>query len=432
METNELLETVKAKSRIGNRIWQILESICLYASLGTILFLLFIQIPFSWAGYDFSALFQGSMVILLSASVGFLTNFIAIEMLFKPYEKSRWHYLSLFTLGFWQQGLVPSKKGEIAVELGKQVETRLLNPEKIADDFCAFVSKVLNDQNFLNKIESGIQSLVLENEDQIVEYLYPQIESSLIRFLDEFLTVENVEVFLEEKVDPWLRREEVRKSIARMITQFGQNRSEEILHFIKEQTHRFVFDYLSKNPLTIMFASKISDGLINAIQWDQIERQIYDKLNDEKTQIIIRKEILHFLNNFRQQYGTQEMRDKIGQFVHTLKMELKSMLKNYLHDFLPSMIHRAIESESLWIWIQKTLLPTAKPRIETWVRDHGKILMIEKLNISQRVKDAVDQQDLREFHGMINSVAKEHLGAIQVLGYLLGGIIGILQLFVGH
>lgn len=40
------------------------------------------------------------------------------------------------------------------------------------------------------------------------------------------------------------------------------------------------------------------------------------------------------------------------------------------------------------------------------------------------------RQDVREFHNMINSVAAEHLGAIQVLGFLLGAVIGLFQLLI--
>ena len=36
--------------------------------------------------------------------------------------------------------------------------------------------------------------------------------------------------------------------------------------------------------------------------------------------------------------------------------------------------------------------------------------------------------DVKEFHGMVNDVAAQHLGAIQVLGYLLGALAGGLLL----
>ena len=34
-----------------------------------------------------------------------------------------------------------------------------------------------------------------------------------------------------------------------------------------------------------------------------------------------------------------------------------------------------------------------------------------------------------EFHGMLNQVMAEHLGAIQVLGYVLGALAGLLLAF---
>ena len=45
-----------------------------------------------------------------------------------------------------------------------------------------------------------------------------------------------------------------------------------------------------------------------------------------------------------------------------------------------------------------------------------------------RIRDAVAPMDMREFHDMINEVAAQHLGAIQVLGYVLGAVVGALTL----
>lgn len=49
-------------------------------------------------------------------------------------------------------------------------------------------------------------------------------------------------------------------------------------------------------------------------------------------------------------------------------------------------------------------------------------LSLEKLDIEGRIKTAVDAMDAKEFHCMVNEVAAQHLGTIQVLGYLLGAL----------
>ena len=60
--------------------------------------------------------------ILASAAVGYLTNAIAIWMLFKPYEKHR----------FWPQGVIPRQKKNFGRELGILIPQHLLQPEKIS------------------------------------------------------------------------------------------------------------------------------------------------------------------------------------------------------------------------------------------------------------------------------------------------------------
>ena len=56
------------------------------------------------------------------------------------------------------------------------------------------------------------------------------------------------------------------------------------------------------------------------------------------------------------------------------------------------------------------------------------LLIVEKLDVRGRIRAAVDPMDMREFHDMINEVSAQHLGAIQVLGYGLGGVVGAVTL----
>ena len=65
-----------------------------------------------------------------------------------------------------------------------------------------------------------------------------------------------------------------------------------------------------------------------------------------------------------------------------------------------------------------------------FIKSTGKDIIIEKLNIAGRISEAVDKQEVAEFHSMINSIAAQHLGAIQVLGFFLVAIVGTAQIFV--
>ena len=95
---------------------------------------------------------------------------------------------------------------------------------------------------------------------------------------------------------------------------------------------------------------------------------------------------------------------------------------------MPSLVGQLAGYEAFWKWLDEKLLPTMLPVVENVVREKGHDMVMNKLRLAERVSQAVDRQDTRQFYDMINALAAQHLGAIQVLGYLRGGIIGALQL----
>ena len=107
------------------------------------------------------------------------------------------------------------------------------------------------------------------------------------------------------------------------------------------------------------------------------------------------------------------------------------MLRDYISDYLcnqlPLFARGLISHESLAAWLRESLLPKATLYLKNYMQSEGKDLIVRKLDIAHRVENAVQKQDMEEFYEMVNSLAAQHLGAIQILGYVLGAIIGALQ-----
>ncbi|SDK74809.1 DUF445 domain-containing protein [Natronincola ferrireducens] len=81
-----------------------------------------------------------NLIILLilatiGAVIGWITNLLAVKLLFKPYEP-----FHLPILNIQLQGLIPKRRSEIAVSIGKTIEQDLLSIEEI-------ISKLSNSQN---------------------------------------------------------------------------------------------------------------------------------------------------------------------------------------------------------------------------------------------------------------------------------------------
>ena len=153
-----------------------LQKVLSIVSLATVVLLL-LQVTTGIAGPEWFRLYL--FPVLLSAAVGYLTNYIAIEMLFKPYERWEFHWIRLATFGLWRQGMVPANKDKIGRVLGEEIPQRLLNPEAISAELCETAAGFTSNPAFIERIRKSVQVLLNHHKERIAAFLVPQIQSSL-------------------------------------------------------------------------------------------------------------------------------------------------------------------------------------------------------------------------------------------------------------
>jgi uncharacterized membrane protein YheB (UPF0754 family) len=135
--------------------------------------------------------FEGLLrIISISGLIGFLTNWLAITMLFRPTKKRP-------ILG---QGLIPAQKDRIAYRLALAVSEDLINPEIIKrkiqesqaitryrEKASLYVKKILDDPEF----RDGLKALVISYVDEMIAD--PEVRSSIAKKL-----MEQIEEAVEE------------------------------------------------------------------------------------------------------------------------------------------------------------------------------------------------------------------------------------------
>lgn len=97
-----------------------------------------------------------SSIPVISALIGYVTNYIAVKMLFRPHSPKRF-------IGFTLQGLVPRRQREIAASLGKMIERDLISHSDIQE---ALKSKETTEEAaaFLNEqVDQFVQRLAAQN-----------------------------------------------------------------------------------------------------------------------------------------------------------------------------------------------------------------------------------------------------------------------------
>ncbi|MDO4571120.1 MAG: DUF445 family protein [Planctomycetia bacterium] len=425
--TQKRWKTVVSKEHSGmTRCFAILEIVCFYVSMATIA-IMAVQLVFSKAcGYEMPDVAEGMLKILLAAAVGFLTNWLAIEMLFHPYEYKRWLFI-------WPQGLVPRNKTEIGVKAGEKIASELLSPEEISRHLCAVASDFVQSEKFKKDISERTRSLLKQHENSIVGYLIPEIEASLVRIIRQNITPEKFRQLWETEIEPRLRSEETKIFVSERIIASIKKYSPELIDHIREWFRDYVYQYVDKNiggifnVLGVDTPRVFTDGLVDFIDWDSAEKMIHQKLDSPQTASSIKTVLTHYVEDFQKWMNSGESDEKTDVWVKEIQEKTHELLKSYLQTEILKMAGSILMSPKLWIWINEDFLPTIQSQLETLILERTPEVL-SHVNFQEIISDAIEKQDTVAFHQMVNDVAAEHLGAIQILGFLLGCIIGILQI----
>lgn len=370
-----------------------------------------------------------AMPILTGAAVGYLTNFIAIEMLFKPYRRTDRHWLRYATFGIWRQGLIPANKDRIGRVLGEEIPRNLIDPDEIATEIGKAATELFENESLLLRLRDVATRFLQRYSERISEFIAPHVEEALRTGLRDNLTTENLRRLWDEVAAGYLNAPENREKLASAIIDELRKRSPELAALLRDNLRSGVRDYLREKLRLlprILVPADLAAGLVDYLDWEHIERQISEKLGEEPTQELIRDGVLRFTLRVREYLRSAEAQEHLRELLARGSTKLEEILHDYLQEKLPELADQTLRSPELWEMIRNQILPALRKGIGNYLRGEGKAVLIARLNLPHRIEASVAAQDVTEFHRMILAIADEHLVAIQVLGYALGAIAGVL------
>ncbi|MFH5826214.1 DUF445 family protein [Clostridium perfringens] len=231
---------------------------------------------------------------LIGAVIGYITNWLAIKMLFRPREAK---YIFGMKLPF-TPGLIPKEKSRIANKVGETVGTHLLNSDSL--------SKALKD----DKIKAKFNEVAKEKINQVINS-NSTLEESLKNTLGE-----NYYALKGSMID----------NIAKTILESIQE--EEFKNKVKFYIVDSIKERLNKNP----------EKIIDFINSNKFREVIINTLEEEKTRDIIGKALLKEVKTLGKEDLTIEevipenIKPYIEEYVKSQKDTLVDIIKNLLRD----------------------------------------------------------------------------------------------------
>ncbi|AKL94500.1 hypothetical protein CACET_c09970 [Clostridium aceticum] len=156
----------------------------------------------------------------IGAIIGWVTNLLAVKLLFRPFDP-----IEIPLLHIKIQGLIPKRRNEIAVSIGKTIEADLLSAEDI-------VSRLVNNDNkeeiFL-VIKSKISKLINERLPGII----PSAFKGMIQgYIDDIINKEGEKIvadIVESIIEKSASSIQIAEMIEEKINDFPMDRLEEIV-----------------------------------------------------------------------------------------------------------------------------------------------------------------------------------------------------------
>lgn len=163
-------------------------------------------------------LVKALLLIVIGSMIGWITNYIAIKMLFRPYREINLIFFKI-------QGLIPKRRHEIGITLADTIQNELISLEDITKklenaDLDVEMEKVIDsilekklaseittrfpmiamflNESALNKIKDAIKESIMENKEQIIEMLFETLEKN-VDFKE--IIVEKVDAFSLEELE---------------------------------------------------------------------------------------------------------------------------------------------------------------------------------------------------------------------------------------
>lgn len=362
------------------------------------------------------------LMALIGGFIGAMTNFIAIRMLFRPFEAK---YIGKWRVPF-TPGLIPKRRDELAKKIGEVIVEHLLTGDMI--------KRKLEDAALQKEVTLTIQQLFEEKmslqttpdelaelagfkggKERLIQWVADKIEQELTRFLEE-----KKEAELQQFV-PTALKESIRKHLPSM-TEIGIERvkSYVLSDAGKAQIHIMLDKFFTEHGKMGSFAKMM-------LNIESLTEKAQQELEKMLTQPETEQMILHLCETELDHVFTKKLQDvlvldKKNQLVEQVRRESITFLQS--EKWLNKPIQENLKKYESQI--VANIIPYATLRLLEFIASHSADIM-ERLDISSLIEKQIETFSLDEVEAIVIDISGRELKMITYLGGVLGGFIGIIQ-----
>ena len=315
---------------------------------------------------------------LLGGVIGYITNDIAIRMLFRPHTAK---YVFGIHIPF-TPGIIPKEKGRIAEAVGGVISENLMNKEVL--------EKYLLSEDMIEKVRSAVEEFIATQQRN---------DETVVQFLGHYLSKEEIDT--------------IAQNINRSITKQTYEKLADCS--VGEKVAHIAIDHVAQK-LTIDGAQELLTGIGGALGGlGGMAAGLFGGNIVARFLGMLREPAEHFLakniNTMLRDNGEEIVSNMIGGEVDAFFNKPVSKLLEGHEEQLAQAVN-TIES------IYRSIITEHLPKI------------LQSIDISKIVRERINEMDVNETEKLIFQVMDKELKAIVWLGALLGLVMGSINILV--
>ena len=315
---------------------------------------------------------------LLGGVIGYITNDIAIRMLFRPHTAK---YILGIKIPF-TPGIIPKEKGRIAGAIGDAISQNLMSKDVL--------ERYLLSREMTLKVRTSLEEFFnrqKKNEESVAQFLLHYISEQELQSI-----VENVTLSITKQVHGKLSTSQVGVNVAHIVVDNVVNKMKSM-----DLTELIGGIASGLGGLHTAAASILGGNLIG---------KFLSLLRDPAEKLLANN-----INNMLQNNGAEIISNMIGDEVQIFMNTPMAKLFEGKDEQIKQIVNYA---ESLY----ETVITEHLPRI------------LDSIDISKIVRERINEMDMDETEKLILQVMNKELKAIVWLGAFLGMIMGCVNIFV--
>jgi uncharacterized membrane protein YheB (UPF0754 family) len=380
-----------------------------------------------WANYLY--------VVSLTANIGYFTNFIAIKMLFKPYQKS--------ALG--RQGLMPKNQAKLANALSTTLTEHFLSNQHWQDYLTQskIVPRVLSQsenycQNWIADNENTEKLIVILNNylKQNESNLHPLLERLQAQLVSKIADEADINTLLEQGFN-WIEAQFINhpQEMAFMI--------EPIVKTVAENIPQIAQRLIATVDQHIENQSTIKRNIAKAAKWSadfseaDIKHYLFRMVASPEFRATLFEGLQSLISEYKARADKTNRIDAWSLQGFDFKTIIQELMKQNTSSInIPQLVTSALNESNNKAALVQLIKSTIKPAfiwLNNWLTqpevlhqvNQRLVEIIEAIDLKKIIEEKARNFSPRQMENIFQSMISEQLVFIELLGAILGGLSGL-------